>query len=245
MHVFARFLKTLKKRPLHVTLLDPDPKKLAGLEYKIKTLEKFGTDGFLIGGSTNVSQSFLNETIKKIKSISKLPVILFPGGTNGISGNADAIFFMSLLNSRDPFFISGVQAKGALYVKKLGIEVIPMGYIIIEPGMKVGKVGKADVIKRSDLAGATGYALAAEYLGMKLLYVEAGSGAPEPVPTEMIREIKKHVSIPVIVGGGIRKPEQALALLKAGADIIDTGTITEENFSAIEGIIKAVRNFRK
>jgi phosphoglycerol geranylgeranyltransferase len=245
MKTFDYLKDILKERPAHVTLLDPDPIKLKDLEYKIKTLEKFGTDAFLIGGSSNIDQTFLAETIQKIKKISKLPVILFPGGVNGVSKYADTLLFMSLMNSKDPYFITGAQAKGSLLVKKLGIETIPMGYIIIEPGMKVGEVGKADLIRRYEMERAVGYALAAEYMGMDMVYIEAGSGADKPVPINMITEIKKHVSIPVIVGGGIRTPEQAKDLLNAGTDIIDTGTITEENFETIEGIIKTVREHKR
>jgi phosphoglycerol geranylgeranyltransferase len=237
--------RTVKKRAMHVTLLDPDMNKLGDSTEKIKMLEEFGTDAILIGGSTNINQKFLDGTILKIKRNSSLPVILFPGGLNGLSKNADAIFFMSLMNSRDPYWITKIQAEGALLVKELGIETIPMAYLIIEPGMKAGEVGKADLIKRSDTKRAVQYALAAQHLGMELVYLEAGSGAPQPVPVEMIRAVKKSVSIPIIVGGGIRTPEQALERVKAGADIIDTGTITEENFEMIKDIIKTVKNYKK
>lgn len=230
---------TTKKRTMHVTLLDPDPKKLENLEEKIKKLEEFGTDAILIGGSSNINQDFLDSTIQKIKSISKLPVILFPGDVSGVSKYADAIFFMSLLNSKDPYWISGAQAIGAPLVKKAGIESIPMAYLIVEPGMKAGEVGKADLIKRNDIEKSVNYASAAEQMGMALVYLEAGSGADAPVPVEMVKAVKSAISIPVIVGGGIRKPEQAEEIAKH-ADIINTGTITEENFSAIRDIIKAV-----
>ncbi|MCX6819298.1 MAG: geranylgeranylglyceryl/heptaprenylglyceryl phosphate synthase [Candidatus Aenigmarchaeota archaeon] len=236
--------KTIRKRAMHVTLLDPDPKKMEGIDEKIKQLKQFGTDAFLVGGSTNVNQVFLDKLVLKIKNTS-LPVILFPGGLSGISKYADAIFFMSLLNSKDPYWITGAQAQASVLVKKLGIEIIPMAYLIVEPGMRVGEVGKADLIKRDECIKAAQYALAAQHLGMSLVYLEAGSGAPEPVPTEMVKAIKKTIDIPLIVGGGIRKPVQAKALLEAGADIIDTGTITEENFTAIKSIIEIVKNYKK
>ena len=110
-----------KKRTMHVTLLDPDPKKMKKLGLKIKKLEEFGTDALLIGGSTNVNQKFLDNTIQKIKRISKLPIILFPGDVSGVSKHADAILFMSLLNSKDPYWISGAQAKAAPVIKKFRI----------------------------------------------------------------------------------------------------------------------------
>jgi phosphoglycerol geranylgeranyltransferase len=237
--------RTVKKRAMHVTLLDPDMNKLGNITEKIKMLEEFGTDAILIGGSTNINQKFLDGTILKIKSNSSLPVILFPGGLNGLSKNADAIFFMSLMNSRDPYWITKIQAEGALLIKELDIETIPMAYLIIEPGMKAGEVGKADLIKRSDTKSAVQYALAAQHLGMELVYLEAGSGADKPVPVDMIKEVRSSINIPIIVGGGIRTPEQAKETVEAGADIIDTGTITEENFESIRDIIKVVKRHKK
>ncbi len=237
--------RTVKKRRMHVTLLDPDPAKTKDIGKKVKELERLGTDAILVGGSTNINQKFLDACVKEIKRNSSLPVVLFPGGLNGISSYADAIFFMSLLNSKNPYWIAGAQAAGAKLVKESGIEVIPMAYLIFEPGMKAGEVGEADLIKNSDVGKAVGYSLAAEYLGMDMVYLEAGSGAKTPVPVGIIKAVKKSVSIPVIVGGGIRTPKQALERAKAGADVIDTGTITEENFSVIGGIIRAVKGCRR
>ncbi len=241
MKIIDKIRMITKKRAMHLTLIDPDPDKLKGLEWKIKKLESFGTDAILIGGSTNVRQKSLDNTIRKIKKMTKLPVILFPGDVSGVSEYADAIFFMSLLNSRNPYWISGAQARGAELVRKSNMETIAMAYLIVEPGMKAGRVGKADVIKRSDIKKAVAYSLAAQYMGMDLVYLEAGSGADKPVPVKMVKEVKKAVSIPVIVGGGIRKTSQAKRLAKY-ADVIVTGTITEENFAALEKIIKAVKS---
>lgn len=230
---------------MHVTLLDPDPQKMKNLDKKIRELERFGTDAILVGGSTNVNRQFLDKCVKRIKNNSSLPVILFPGGLNGISPYADAILFMSLLNSRNPYWITGAQSAGAMLVKEAGIEIIPAAYIIVEPGMKAGQVGEAEIIKRGDIKKAVGYSLAAEYLGMDLVYLEAGSGAKEPVPVEMVKAVRNNIEIPIIVGGGIRTAADALERAKAGADIIDTGTITEENFKAVGDIIRAVRGCRR
>lgn len=236
--------RTVKKRAMHLTLLDPDPDKIKDIEKKLELLKKFGTDAILIGGSTNINQDFLDKLVLKIKKTS-IPVILFPGGLNGVSKYADAVFFMTLMNSRDPYWITRVQAEASMNIKRIGIETIPMAYIIAEPGMKVGEVGKAELIKRGENKKAAQYALAAQYMGMSLVYLEAGSGAKRPVAPEMVREIKRNIDIPLIVGGGIRKPEQAEELVKAGADIIDTGNVTEENFGAIRDIIKVVKNHKK
>lgn len=232
-------------KKLHFTLIDPDPKKVSPkeVEWKVENAEKFGTDAIMVGGSTGIKQRYLEKIVKTIKRCCSLPVILFPNGLNGISKYADAVFFMSLLNSMDPTWISHIQAMGALRIKKANIEPIPMGYLIVEPGMKVGKVGKAKLIKRHSVKDAVAFALAAEYMGMSLVYLEAGSGAYNPVPVKMIKEVKKVISIPLIVGGGIRKPKQALERIKAGADIIVTGTITEQNFESMKDIIHVIKSF--
>ncbi|MDH3366186.1 MAG: geranylgeranylglyceryl phosphate synthase family protein, partial [Thermoplasmata archaeon] len=119
------------------------------------------------------------------------------------------------------------QWKGAPLIKRLGIEPISMGYIIVEPGMKVGEVGEADLIRRDDPDRAVGYAIAAEFFGMALVYLEAGSGAPQPVPEDMVRSVRENVSIPLVVGGGITDPKAASRLCWSGADIVVTGTLVE------------------
>jgi phosphoglycerol geranylgeranyltransferase len=220
----------------HLTLIDPDkqsPKKAGKIALGAA---KGGTDGIMVGGSLGISEENLDRTIREIKKITDLPVILFPGDVSGISHYADAIFFMSLLNSRNPYFISGAQAIGAPLVREVGIEVIPMGYIIVEPGGTVGRVGEAELVPRDEPKKACGYALAAQYLGMKLVYLEAGSGVKKPVPEEMISMVKKTIDIPLIVGGGIKTGKDAHAVVKAGADIIVTGTIVER-VSDVEGRI--------
>ncbi|MBP3385625.1 MAG: geranylgeranylglyceryl phosphate synthase family protein [Candidatus Methanomethylophilaceae archaeon] len=129
------------------------------------------------------------------------------------------------------------------FFKKLGIEAISMGYIVVEPGMKVGKVGQADLIERDRIDKAVGYAMAAEMLGMSLVYLEAGSGADRPVPPEMISAVKASINVPLIVGGGIRTPEAAEAARKAGADIIVTGTFIEQcdDTSKLKAVVSAAK----
>ena len=189
------------------------------------------------------TQEQVDETVKAIKDNSNLPIILFPSGAKFLSKYADAVFFMSLLNSRNIDFIIREHVKGAPFVKKFGLEPISMGYIIVEPGMTAGKVGDADLVKQDDVKTAVGYALAAQYLGMKLLYFEAGSGAYYPVSDEMIKSIKESADIPLIVGGGIRTPETAREKVRAGADIIITGTTLEKEKNlkkTLTNIIKAI-----
>ena len=150
---------------------------------------------------------------------------------------------MSMMNSKNLDMVIGAQVYAAPLVKKLGIETIPMGYVIVEPGMKVGQVGQADLIKRDDIPRACAYAMAAEMLGMEMVYFEAGSGADVPVPPEMIRAIKQSISIPLIIGGGIRTPEAAKAAREAGADIIVTGTLLEQcqDGSVLKAVVSAAK----
>jgi len=158
-----------------------------------------------------------------------------------LSRYADAVYFMSMLNSQDVRMIVGEQRKAARRIKEWGLETIPMGYLIVEPGMRVGEVGHAKPIPRDDVEEAVRYALTAQFLGMQLVYLEAGSGAPEPVPPKMVAAVKAEVSIPVIVGGGIRTPEAARATARAGADIVVTGTVLEEDQPRLQAIVDAVK----
>ena len=217
----------MKQGTIHMALLDPDKQDSREAGVIAKKMKDAGTDAIMIGGSTGVTSENLSETARSIKEASGLPTIHFPGSPTALSKDVDSILFMSMVNSTDPFWIMNAQAGASRYIKKLGIETISLGYIIVEPGMKVGEVGKADVIKHDDIDRAVGYALACEMFGMDLVYLEAGSGADRPVPPAMISAVKKAVSIPLIVGGGIRTPEAAEAARMAGADAVVTGTFVE------------------
>lgn len=242
--VFDYITEKLTKEKLHFALVDPencDPEIAPALAAQI---EKAGSDAIMVGGSIAAVGSVNDVVIQAVKKGTTLPVIIFPGGSAAVSPYADAIFFMSILNSRNPYFITKAQALGAVPVKVYQLEPIPMGYIIVEPGEAVGWVGEADVIPRRKPKIAAAYALAAQYMGMDLVYLEAGSGAAEPVPDEMITKVKKMVDIPVVVGGGIRTPEQAFTVVKAGADIVVTGTIiekAEDIEKMLSPLVKAVK----
>ena len=235
--------KKLKENPLHFTLIDPEKQAPEKAGKTAKIAEKAGTDLIMVGGSTITSQQMVDETVVKIKENTSLPVVLFPTAAKYLSKHADAIFFMSLLNSKNIRHVIREQALGSLIVREYGLEPLPMGYIVIEPGMKVAEIGEAEIIKRDDIRTAIGYALAAEYLGMKLVYLEAGSGAPYPVSNDMINKVKETIKIPLIVGGGIRNADTAREKIKAGADIIVTGTITEEENmeEKLKEIIRAIK----
>ena len=221
-------IEGVKKGTMHMTLLDPDKQSAQeAAEIALKCKEA-GTDAIMIGGSTGITSENLDETALAIKKATGLPTIYFPAGPHALSKEVDAMYFMSLVNSRDLNMVIRAQAYASLIVNQLGVEPISMGYIIVEPGMKVGEVGQADLIPRDDIKKAMGYALGCEYMGMNLVYLEAGSGADQPVPPEMIGAVKKILSVPLIIGGGIKSPETAAAARMAGADIIVTGTLIEQ-----------------
>jgi phosphoglycerol geranylgeranyltransferase len=175
-----------------------------------------------------------------MKARVKVPIILFPNNISGVSRYADAIWFMSLLNSRSTYYIIDVQALTAHLIRRYGIEALPLGYIIIGDGGAAGFVGQARGIPYDHPELALGYSLAAETLGIRFVYLEAGSGAKAPVPLEMIKLVKKHISVPLVVGGGIRDGQAAKAAVKAGADIIVTGTLVEETSKVRESINEIV-----
>lgn len=235
----------LKKHKLHMTLIDPAKQPSEEAVEVASRAERSGTDAIMVGGSTGVTQKNLDETVDAIKRGCKLPVIYFPSGANAIARHADAIYFMSMLNSRNVKNVTGEHWRGAPIVRKLGIEPISMGYVIVEPGMKVGEVGEADLVRRDDIERAVGYAVATEMFGMDLLYLEAGSGAPEPVPVKMVRAVRQSIRIPVVVGGGINTEDKASEIASAGADIVVTGTLVEnEDYekrlrAVVDGIHKA------
>ncbi|AFN03835.1 geranylgeranylglyceryl phosphate synthase-like protein [Pyrococcus furiosus COM1] len=234
----------LEKKRLHFVLIDPDDTSPEVAGKLARVCEELEIDAIMVGGSTGAEGETLDEVVKAIKENYSLPVILFPGSHGGISKYADAIFFMSLLNSRNPFFITGAQALGAFRVKKYNLEPIPMAYIIVEPGETAGWVGDAKPIPRHKPKIAAAYALAGQYLGMRLVYLEAGSGAPQPVPETMVATVKKAIDVPLIVGGGIRSGEQVRKLVKAGADIIVTGTAIE-SAGSIEEARKKLEDLRR
>jgi phosphoglycerol geranylgeranyltransferase len=171
-------------------------------------------------------------------------VILFPGNVTGVSPKADAILFSSLLNSENPYFITEAQALGALSVKKYKIEPLPTGYLIIGEGTTAWFVGRARGIPYTKSGIAIMYSLAAQYLGMRFLYLEAGSGAIQNISPQMVASVRKHYEGILIIGGGIRTPETAKEIAKAGADIIVIGTIieTDGNWENIlSSIINSIR----
>ncbi|NVM17845.1 MAG: geranylgeranylglyceryl/heptaprenylglyceryl phosphate synthase [Candidatus Lokiarchaeota archaeon] len=236
---------------LHFSLIDPDPTKQNPSKAGKMALyaEQAGTDAILIGGSTVFDQTFVDETVLAIKENVSLPIIIFPGGVANVSKHADAILFMSILNSEDPYFIVGQQAIASYTVKLSNLEIISTGYLIIEPGGTAGWISKAKLLPRNKPKLTTAYALAAEYFGFKFIYLEAGSGS-EIIPAEIIRLCSSLLSIPIIVGGGVSSKEDARTFVEAGADVIVMGTFLEnqvlkDNGNSLKTIIDEIKDAGK
>jgi len=231
---------------VHITLVDPEkvtPPQASRIASKARLS---GTSAIMIGGSTFVSGAHLDNVVKAVKRIVKIPVILFPNNVTGISRYADAIWFMSLLNSVDPYFLMGAQVLGAPLIKRYRLEPIPLGYVIVGEGCTAGVVGKAVPVPYDKPELAAAHALAGQYLGMRFVYLEAGSGARRPVPPDMIRAVKRCIDVPLIVGGGIKSGEQALTVASAGADIIVTGNVVENTAvkQKVSEIVEGIRRCR-
>jgi len=219
-----------------LALLDPDRIPRIKLQDFINGIGKFKeVKGFLVGTSLLISHDFDN-FVKKVKSLTTIPVLIFPGSSLQISPYADAILFLSLVSGRNPELLIGEHVKAAPLIKKLGIEVIPTGYILIESGRTtaVEFMSNTKPIPREKPEIAVAHAIAAELLGMKLIYLEAGSGAPNPVPPELVRKIREEVSLPILVGGGIRNRKDVEKILISGADYVVIGTQFEVEFNLME-----------
>ena len=239
MSVLELIRGNLGKRRLHFTLLDPDKQPPPHAAEMACAAQRAGSDAIMIGGSTGYTAEDLDATAEAIKETCSLPTILFPTSSGLLSPHIDAIFFMSMLNSCSCDFLIREHARAAPVIRRLGIEPISMGYLVVEPGMRVAEVGQAECVPRADTEQAVGYALAAEMLGMSLVYLEAGSGSPEPVPPAMVERVCQSVSIPVIAGGGITRPEHSRAAVEAGASIVVTGTVVERS-EDVEEVLRAI-----
>ena len=240
MSVYTKLLKKLETEKLHFSLLDPEklsPEKAAKLASE---LENLGTDAILLGGSTTGN---IDEVAKAVKKSVRIPIIIFPNSALSVSEHADAVFFMSLLNSNKLKYLIDEQVKGSRMIKNSNVEPIGMGYIVINTGVPT-TVEKVAGVQRLTQGGVVSTALAAEFFGMKLVYLEAGSGASRSVPVSTISAVKDEVSVPLIVGGGINGPETAKAKLNAGADIIVTGTVIEKAYAKAAEIIDIVKKFK-
>ncbi|MBM3897637.1 MAG: geranylgeranylglyceryl/heptaprenylglyceryl phosphate synthase [Thaumarchaeota archaeon] len=230
-----------KKKPLWFALIDSENLSEKKAILIAKTVQRNFADAILVGGSTITDQTELDKIIKAIKRSVRLPVILFPGNITGISQFADAILFTSLLNSDNPYFITQAQVLGSLSVKKYNLEAIPTGYIIIGDGGTTGFIGRARGLPPDKPQIAAMYSLAANYMGMRFIYLEAGSGATSHISPDIIKTTKKISKCFLIVGGGIKNADTAKTIIEAGADAIVIGTLLEkEHYKQLSSIIKSI-----
>lgn len=240
--------KLEREGALHFSLIDPDPFKVtAEVCAEMATLaEEAGSDAIMIGGST--AFGIIDETVEAITDAVEIPTILFPGNITGVSKYADAMFFMSLFNSTNPYWIIGAQALAAANVKLNEIESISMAYLLVSPGKSAAWVGDAKVFPRDKPKLPLAYAMAAELFGFKLVYLEAGSGAEGGgVPPEMISTVSQDIDIPVIAGGGFNDALSVVAAVEAGASIVVQGTYLEKHVREDkgEGLKKIVGALKK
>ncbi|MBC8526726.1 MAG: geranylgeranylglyceryl/heptaprenylglyceryl phosphate synthase [Candidatus Cloacimonetes bacterium] len=240
--VYDFLLKTIKTKGAgFLCLIDPDKQESEKAVKLARKCAKSDVDAIFVGGSIMLEDNF-NSTIKAIKQFVKIPIIIFPGIFNVCASHADAILFMSMVSSRNPQLLIGDQVKAAPLIKKSGIETIPTGYMLIESGAltSVQYMSNSVPIPRDKYDIGIAHALAAQYLGMKLIFMDAGSGAKRSIPLEMIRQVKSNINIPLIIGGGIKTPEEAQEKVKAGADFIVIGNAIENNDD--QNLIEALAN---
>ena len=239
------FLKSelKKKNALLFVLIDSEVSQLKASSKLAKDVEKIGASAILVGGSSATDQIEMAQVVKGIKKGIKIPIILFPGNVTGVVPDADAILFSSLMNSENPYFITQAQALGAPSVLKFGLEPLPTAYLVIGEGTSAWFVGSARGIPFEKPKIAAAYALAAQFLGMRFVYLEAGSGAKTSVTPEMVHTVRRTFNGFLIVGGGIKDVKTAQGLVKAGADALVIGTFLEKGGSIkkLQEIAKAIQ----
>lgn len=224
-------------------LIDPDEVGPVELKRLVELGLESHVDYFFVGGSLVIGDA-MDMTIRNLKEHSPIPVVIFPGSIMQVNPHADALLFLSLISGRNPELLIGNQVLAAPYVKKSGIEAIPTGYILVDGGAPttVSYISNTTPIPsdKPEIAACT--AMAGELLGMQLMYMDAGSGAKRPIPTEVIHAVRKHTDVPIIVGGGIKTPEKAYENCNAGADIIVVGNAIEKDTSLIQEIAFAIHS---
>ena len=228
-----KFLQSeLKKRKtLLFVLIDSEVSNIEASKKLAQDVEKIGASAILVGGSSATDQMEMAQVVKGIKNGIKIPIILFPGNVTGVVPEADAILFSCLMNSENPYFITQAQALGAPSVLKFGLEPLPTAYLVIGDGTSAWFVGSARGIPFEKSKIAAAYALAAQFLGMRFVYLEAGSGAKKNVTPEMVQTVRRTFNGFLIVGGGIKDEKTAKSLAESGADALVIGTFLEKGGS--------------
>lgn len=236
----------LKSKKQLAVLIDPDKTSGNALQKTIAVANAAQIDFFLVGGSL-LLEDCLDTCIATIKANSQIPTVLFPGNAMHVHSKADAILLLSLISGRNADLLIGQHVQVAPLLKQVNLETIATGYILIDGGKPttVSYISNTLPIPADKPAIAVATALAGEMLGMKCIYLEAGSGAQNPVPATTISAVKKQINIPLIVGGGIKNTEAAIAACNAGADIVVIGNIAEKNPEIITEITTAIHSLKK
>jgi phosphoglycerol geranylgeranyltransferase len=224
-------------------LIDPDKVNHALLDQLTGLAIEAKVDYLLVGGSLVIS-NHLDDCVRHIKKNCEIPVILFPGSPSQVSKYADALLYLSLISGRNPELLIGQHVVSAPFVKQSGLEIMPTGYIVVDGGAPttVSYISNASPVPsdKNEIAMCT--AMAGEMLGMKLIYMDAGSGARRPITESMIRIVAENIEAPLIIGGGITDPEKAYLNCKAGADVIVVGNAIEKDASLIRQMSDAVHS---
>ena len=232
-----------KKGAGFIVLIDPDKKNDKNIDQFVEKANQNGVDAIFVGGSI-MMDGLYHKRVERIKSISEIPVILFPGGVNQINKHYDAMLFMSLLSGRNSHYLIGEQVIAAPIVKDYEIETIPTGYLLIDGGsptsVEVVSGTKPLPSNRPDII--VSHALAAQFLGMELIYLEAGSGALNEVPEDVVKKVADEISIGLIVGGGIRTPEDANSIVNSGASFVVIGSAIEKSAELMEEFSSSIHS---
>ena len=237
------FLRKKEGKKSFAVLIDPDKVNDALLDELMELSLSAKVDYFLVGGSLVISNR-LDEVVQHIKANCSIPVILFPGSPSQISKYADALLYLSLISGRNAELLIGQHVVSAPFVKQSGLEIMPTGYMVIDGGAPttVSYISNATPIPADKNEIAICTAMAGEMLGMKLIYMDAGSGAKRSITETMIESVAKNISIPLIVGGGIINPEKAYLNCKAGADLIVIGNAIEKDSNLIKEMAAAIHS---
>lgn len=244
MNIYQHIVKSKEKgQKLFSILIDPDKQNDDQLLNIITKANDSAVDLFFVGGSLLTNNS-LSNCLKIIKKNSDIPVVLFPGNAMQVNENADGILFLSLISGRNPDMLIGKQVITAPILKQSSLEVIPTGYILIDSGKPttVSYMSNTTPIPNNKEQVASCTAMAGEMLGLKLIFMDGGSGASEPISTKMIQTVSKSINTPLIIGGGINSGEKAKENCEAGADVIVVGNAIEKNTNLIKEIATAIHN---
>lgn len=233
--------KKQKGQKSFAVLIDPDKVDAAAIDLLVKLSTEAKVDYFLVGGSLVISNQ-LDDVVQQIKAVCDIPVILFPGSPSQISKYADALLYLSLISGRNPELLIGQHVISAPFVKQSGLEIISTGYMVVDGGAPttVSYISNATPLPsdKNEIAMCT--AMAGEMLGMKVIYMDAGSGAKRAITEHMIHAVAQQITVPLIVGGGITDPEKAYLNCKAGADVIVIGNAIEKDASLIKQMSDAI-----